>query len=105
MKRLLLLVASTLLVSTSYSQYVENVDYSIGITENMPKAASGTYQFIIIEPKYNPAFTTDILYFIERERHETQDRVISISNYVDLYIPSREKITKKDFLPLEEFQK
>ena len=105
MKKLLLLVASTLLVSVSYSQFVENVDYHIEITENMPKAEVGTYQFIIIEPKGTPAFTTEILYFIEHERHQTQDRVISISNYVDLYIPSKEKITSKSFVPLDEFQR
>lgn len=102
MKRLLTIIASTLFITQSYSQVQEFVNYRIDIIEGMPKAEVGTYQFIIVNPKFNPAYTTDILFFIERERKEDQDVVISISDYVDLYIPSRKKIQSKDFEPLDE---
>lgn len=102
MKRLLTIIASTLFVTQSYSQVQEFVNYRIDIIEGMPKAEVGTYQFIIVNQKFNPAYTTDILFFIERERKEDQDVVISISDYVDLYIPSRKKIQSKDFEPLDE---
>jgi|APGre2960657404_1045060.scaffolds.fasta_scaffold197507_2 hypothetical protein len=107
MKKLLLLVASTLLVSVSYSQfsYKEKVDYHIEITEGMPKAQEGTFQFVILQPKVEPAFETDILFFIERERKENEDVTISISEFVDLYIPSRSTVSSNNFVPLETYKK
>lgn len=102
MKRLLTVIATTFCIVQGYSQMQEFVDYRIEVVEGMPKAEVGTYQFIIVNPKFSPAYTTDILYFIERERKDEQDVVISISDYVDLYIPSRKKIQSKDFVPLVE---
>lgn len=105
MKKLLIIIVATLFITHSYAQVQEFVDYRIEIVEGMSKAEVGTYQFIIVNPKFNPVFTTDILFFIERERKEEQDVVISISDYVDLYIPSRMKILSKDFEPLDEIIK
>lgn len=105
MKRLLLLVASNFLLITGFSQvkYTEYVDYNIPIEEGMPMAKEGTFQFIIVKPKVLPAFSSEILYFIERERQPSKDRVIRISEFVDLYIPSLETISSKDFVPLETY--
>lgn len=83
----------------AYSQYEENVNYHIQITEGMAKAQEGTYQFIV-NPKFNPVFTDDILYFIEENRRQDEDVTISIMYCADLYIPSRNKINASDFTPL-----
>lgn len=102
MKRLLTVIVATFFVTLSFSQVQEHVNYQIDNTEGMKKAEIGTYQFIITNPKLSQAFTTEILYFIEKERKDTQDVVITISEYVELYIPSRNKIQSKDFVPLDE---
>ena len=75
------------------------------ITENpqeLSKAKIGTYQFIVHDSKIVPAFTTETLYFVEQERKQSEDVVVPISEHVDLYIPSRDKINSKTFEPLEE---
>jgi hypothetical protein len=90
-------------MANSQFQYEEYVDYRIEVTEGMPMAKEGTFQFIIVKPKVDPAFTTEILYFIERERQPKGDKVIHISEFVDLYIPSFETISSKDFIPLKPY--
>lgn len=107
MKRLLLLFTAISISYFANSQfkYQEYVDYHIEITEGMPMAEEGTFQFVVLKPKVDPAFTSEILYFIERERDDKHDRVIQISEFVELYIPSRKTISSKDFVPLTPYSK
>ncbi len=67
-------------------------------------AKEGTFQFIIQDAKGEPAFTTDILILIEERRLQSEDVVIKLSEKIDIYIPSRNKINAKDYLPLELIQ-
>lgn len=102
MKLLILAISVIVVISTNnsvFSQYEENVNYHIPITEGMPKAQDGTYQFIV-NPKFNPVFTDDILYFIEQNRKQDEDVTISIMYCADLFIPSRNKINAANFTPL-----
>lgn len=71
-------------------------------TQELPKAKIGTYQFIVHDSKVMPAFTSEILYFIEKERKQSNDLVVPISEHVDLYIPSKDKINSETFEPLKE---
>lgn len=93
---------SLFLSAVSYSQYEPLVNYNIPITEGMQKAKEGTYQFIV-DPKYKPVFTIEILYFIEHERKNDEDVLISLMKCVDVFIPSRQKINSTSFLPLSEY--
>lgn len=92
-------VGATSLNNFVYSQYEENVNYHIQINEGMTKAQEGTYQFIV-NPKFNPVFTEDILYFIEENRRQDEDVTISLMYCADLFIPSRNKINAPNFTPL-----
>ena len=83
------------MVQLGFAQTNQFVDYSIVVTDGMPKAETGTFQFILSDSKRVPAFTTDILYFIE-------DVALPIAKDVVLYIPSKEKIASEDFEPLTE---
>lgn len=102
MKLLILIISVVGLMSATnfvFSQYEENVNYHIPITDGMPKAEDGTYQFIV-NPKFNPVFTNDILYFIEANRKQDEDVTISLMYCAELYIPSRNKINSANFTPL-----
>ena len=90
------------MMQLSFAQTNQFVDYSIVVTDGMPKAETGTFQFILSDSKRVPAFTTDILYFIERERKQSEDVALPIAKDVVLYIPSKEKIASEDFEPLTE---
>ena len=102
MKNKLLFGFCLFFAQLSYAQINEFVDYSITITEELPKAIPGTYQFIITDSKTVPAFTTDILYFIEQERKQTEDLALQIEKNVILFIPSKDKINSESFEPLSE---
>lgn len=84
------------------SQTNEYVDVTVTITDGMIPAPEGTFQFIVHNSKQTPAFTTDILYFIEIQRKENQDVSLSISEDITLYIPSRNTISSSSFEPLEQ---
>ncbi|NVK65745.1 MAG: hypothetical protein HWE22_14220 [Flavobacteriales bacterium] len=73
-------------------------------TQGLVQAEEGTYQFIIHDSKVMPAFTTNILYFIERERKQSIDVAIPLSENVTLFIPSREKINSENFEALAEME-
>lgn len=79
-------------------------DTRVENTQSLSKAEVGTYQFIIHDSKVMPAFTTNILYFIERERKESTDVAIPLSENVTLFIPSREKINSENFETLKEME-
>jgi len=83
----------------TFSQYEEYVNYHIPIEEGMLKAEEGTFQ-IIVNPKFNPVFTTELLYFVEKNRKQDEDVTISLMYCADLFIPSRNKINSSDFTPL-----
>jgi hypothetical protein len=72
------------------------------LPKDLPKAKVGTYQFIVHDSKVIPAFINEILYFVEKERKQSEDVVVPISEHVDLYIPSKDKINSETFEPLEE---
>lgn len=85
--------------NSSYAQYEELVNYRIEINEGMPKALDGTFQ-ILIDPKYKPVFTNELLYFIEQNRADDKDVWIQLMPCAELYIPSRQRINSVDFVPL-----
>ncbi len=86
----------------AFCQSPEFVNINIQITSDMVKAQKGTYQIIIYDSKFTPAFTTDILYFVEQNRKPAEDVTLLIAENVVLFIPSRSAISKPDFQPLEE---
>ena len=104
MKLLLIVVVCTVVCTNVYSQVESYPDTRIENTEGLSKAKIGTYQFIVHDTKVMPAFTNDILFFIERERKQSVDVVIPISEHVDLYIPSTDKINSKTYEALEEIE-
>lgn len=87
---------------SAFSQTTEIVNTNIVITSDMVMAKKGTYQIIIYDAKFTPAYTTDILYFIEQNRKPTEDVTLFIEENVVLFIPSESTINKSDFEPLEE---
>lgn len=99
----LTIVTFFLISSETKAQIQDLVNYKIEVLEGMQPAAIGTYQFEI-DPKYQPAFTSDILYFIERERKESEDVYIQLMPCASVYIPSRQKISSPDFQALPEFK-
>ena len=104
LNRSFLIAGFSILISClSHAQYEPIVNYKIPITERMPKAKEGTFQFIV-DPKYKPVFTIDILYFIERERKDEDDVLISLMECADVFIPSKQKINSNNFLPLSQYR-
>jgi hypothetical protein len=73
-------------------------------TEGLLKAEVGTYQFIVYDSKITPAFTNNILYFIEKERKQSTDVVIPLSEHVNLFIPSKDKINSETFEALTDIE-
>jgi hypothetical protein len=65
----------------------------------MTPAEEGTFQ-ILVDPKYKPVFTNELLYFVETNRKNSTDVWIKLMPCAELYIPSREKINSPDFTPL-----
>lgn len=90
------------IASTAFGQSPNYVDVSIEITPDLVMAEVGTYQFIVSDSKGTPAFTTEILYFVERERTQSNDLRLRLSENVELYIPCRDKINSANFNPLPE---
>lgn len=102
-----LIVITCLCISTSSGVLAQSASYPdvrIENTQGLTKAATGTYQFIVHDSKVMPAFTTNILYFIERERKQSVDVAIPLSDRVTLFIPSRDKVNSENFKALEEFE-
>ena len=94
------------LVNVSFSQEVienTNSENLIQLNDALPK--EGTYQFIIHLNKGEPAFTTEVLKLVLQNRKQSEDVVINLSENVDLYIPSLNKINAVDFVPLVAIQK
>lgn len=101
MKLLLLIGLFASLSCSAYSQ-TEFVNTNIVITSDMVMAKKGTYQIIVYESKFTPAFTTDILYFIEQNRKSDEDVTLRLAENIVLFIPSESAINRADFQPLEE---
>jgi len=57
---------------------------------------TGTYQFVVKEKK-NFLLTTETFEFIEANRKDTDDITIALSAYLDVYIPSKQKISQSNF--------
>lgn len=87
-------------LDVSFGQYEEIVDYKIQLSEGMTSAPEGTYQ-ILIDPKYNPVFTSELAYFVESNRKKNEDVWIKLMPCAELYIPSKNKINSIDFQPLK----
>jgi hypothetical protein len=70
-------------------------------TENTPTIAKeGTYQFIIFSTKMQYAFTQETLFMIESKRKEKDDVTLDLNPEVQVFIPSKEKISRPDFKAL-----
>lgn len=65
-------------------------------------AAPGTYQFVVIPVEKGDPFTRDYLVMIENYRDDVQDRILPLTQYTKVRIPSRATIAKADFKPLKE---
>ncbi len=65
-------------------------------------AAPGTYQFVVIPVEKGDPFTSDYLVMIENYRDDVQDRILPLTQYTKVRIPSRATIAKADFKPLKE---
>ena len=70
---------------------------------NNKKAKVGTYQIIIKSTKMEPVFSDETFIIIESNRKENDNVTIVLSQYVDVFIPSRKVIKSKTFKPLTEF--
>lgn len=57
---------------------------------------TGTYQFIVKEKK-NFLLTTETFEFIEENRKDAADVTISLSDFLDVFIPSKQTIASNDF--------
>ena len=57
---------------------------------------TGTYQFIVKEKK-DFLLTTETFEFIETNRKDTDDITIALSAYLDVFIPSKQKISQSNF--------
>lgn len=62
----------------------------------------GTYQFIFHPCKIRPVFTRETLIQIEQQRDDKADKTIQLSDCVEVFIPSRKKISSPGFIPLTE---
>ena len=95
-----LIVITCLCISISSGVLAQSASYPdvrIENTQGLTKAATGTYQFIVHDSKVMPAFT-------KRERKQSVDVAIPLSDRVTLFIPSRDKVNSENFKALEEFE-
>ena len=65
-------------------------------------AAPGTYQFIVIPTEEGDPFTTDYLIMIENYRDDVQERILPLTQFTKVRIPSKATIQKADYKPLKE---
>ncbi|MBP6334405.1 MAG: hypothetical protein KA444_02950 [Bacteroidia bacterium] len=65
-------------------------------------AAAGTYQFIVVPSESGDPFTKDYLIMIENYRDETEERILPLTQYTKVRIPSRRSIREASFKPLKE---
>ncbi len=70
---------------------------SIGFSQ--VAAEEGTYQ-LIQNKKSGDVFTTDLLHFIEENRHDTREMIISLTEHTQVRILSKERINSLSFIPL-----
>jgi hypothetical protein len=68
----------------------------------LKKAAPGTYQLQVFTNKSEIAFSDEVLYWIEAERHATEERFLHLGEQAGVLIPSRKTISASGFKPLEE---
>ncbi len=65
-------------------------------------AEPGTYQFVVIPVEKGDPFTNDYLVMIENYRDDVQDRILPLTQYTKVRIPSRATLARADFKPLKE---
>ncbi len=82
-----------------YPNYASNIDQIKG---DGAAAAPGTYQFIVIPSESGDPFTRDILVMIESYRDDAEDRLLPLTQYTKVRIPSRTAIQNPGFKPLKE---
>mgnify|MGYP003351862305 CR=1 FL=1 len=89
-----------LITGVSYTSSGQSVSDSL---KNKPVyAAIGTYQFIYHPCKIRPLFTRETLILVEQKREESADKTIKLGPCADVFIPSRQKISSPQFIPLTE---
>lgn len=69
--------------------------------KNLFNEVKGTFQIQISDSNYKPLLSQNIYNLIIEKRQLSQDVFISIDDKSILYLPSKTKIQKHDFKPLE----
>lgn len=94
-------VLSADLSAQNSASAVKNVTQDV-IQKDGPAAAPGTYQFVVIPVEKGDPFTNDYLVMIENYRDDVQDRILPLTQYTKVRIPSRATIAREDYKPLKE---
>ncbi len=80
--------------------------YTLELDPNSAQSATaaieGTYQFRSKKEGYQPLVSKDLLMEIEALRKENEAVVVSIDDFVELFIPSGTEIQSSNFSPLEK---
>lgn len=71
-------------------------------TKSSPKAAKGTYQFIVASSKAQVAFSEEILYEVERSRDDKEIKYLQLGSQAKVKILPRSQINSPGFVPLKE---
>jgi hypothetical protein len=69
---------------------------------NLQEELEGTYQFQIKKETYAPLISISTLERIKNSRLENEDNVIALDTYIDIFIPSQNKVESSEFKPLEQ---
>ena len=79
-----------------------NAYSQVGSAPCKRKALEGTYQLIISDVKRQPYFfTEESLCYFESLRLENSKSEIQLSDNVTLFLPSKEELESKFFVPLQ----
>lgn len=91
MNKLVMILFTLLISSCLYSQTTEK-----------KMAAVGTYQLIqtVIPKVSDEVFTTDLLFTIESNRDDSEEKILVIGQYTKVRILSRAVINAPGFVPL-----
>ena len=102
MKHFLSLLICLLLFSfdskSQSKQYSTSQQFTIIETFDFPEIDNftGTYQFIVKEKK-NFLLTTETFQLIETTRKDAADISITLNDYLDVFIPSKQTISQNNF--------
>lgn len=66
------------------------------------KAARGTYQFIVAGSRAQVAFADEILYEVEKSRHDKEVKYLQLGEQAKVKILPRSEINSPGFVPLKD---